>query len=73
VQRLDRLEAALAGRDWLVGNAYSIADLSVAPRIEMYPMVQVPLDPARQVRVSAWLARVGARPAFARSVSVRPD
>src|SRR5213593_1156101 len=28
-QRLDRLEGALVGHDWLVGDQYSIADLSV--------------------------------------------
>ena len=73
VQRLDRLEAALARHDWLAGDAYTIADLSVAPRIEMYPMVQLPLDPRRHPRVCAWIARVEARPAFAQSVALRPD
>jgi len=73
VQRLDRLEAALAGRDWLVGDAYSVADLSVVPRIEMYPLVQIPLEPTRHPGVCAWVARVGARPAFAQSVALRPD
>src|SRR5262249_52786628 len=32
VQRLDRLESALDGHDWLVADRYTIADLSVAPR-----------------------------------------
>jgi glutathione S-transferase len=73
VQRLDRLEAALLGRDWLVGAAYSIADLSVAPRLQMYPMVGLPLEPARHPRVCAWLERVAARPAYSRSEGVRPD
>jgi glutathione S-transferase len=72
VQRVDRLEAALLGRDWLVGDRYSIADLSVAPRVLMYPLVQVPLDPGRHGAVRDWLARVGARPAFARSEAVQP-
>jgi glutathione S-transferase len=73
VQRLDRLEAALAGRDWLVGDQYSIADLSVAPRVQMYPLVQLPLEPNRHPRVCAWLARVGARPAFRQSEGVQPS
>jgi len=68
--RLDTLDAALLGRDWLVGDAYSIADLSVAPRVQMYPVVGLGLDghPA----LSAWLARVVTRPAFAQSESVQP-
>ena len=73
VQRLDRLEAVLADHDWLVGTRYSIADLSVAPRVLMYPMVQVPLEPARHPRVCDWLARVAARPSFRQSEGVRPD
>jgi glutathione S-transferase len=70
LQRLDRLESALDGHDWLVAERYSIADLSVAPRVQMYPMVQVPLE---HPRVCAWLARVAARPSFARSESLQPE
>src|SRR5262245_43735285 len=62
VQRLDRLEAALDGHDWLIGDRYSIADLSVAPRVQMYPVVQLPLEPARHPRLCDWLARL-CRPA----------
>ena len=72
LQRLDRLEAALAGHDWLVGDGYSIADLSVAPRVQMYPVVQLPLDSARHPGVCRWLARLAARPSFARSETVQP-
>jgi glutathione S-transferase len=72
VQRLDRLEAALHDHEWLVGDAYSIADLSVAPRVQMYQAVQVPLDAARHPQVCAWLTRVDARPSFARSADVQP-
>ena len=72
VQRLDRLEAALVDHDWLVGSRYSIADLSVAPRVQMYPMVQLPLEPARHPRVCDWLARLAARPSFRQSEVVPP-
>jgi glutathione S-transferase len=72
VQRLDRLETALTD-DWLVGGDYSIADLSVAPRVQMYPMAGIPLDDTRHPRVCAWLARLAARPAFANSERLQPD
>jgi glutathione S-transferase len=73
LQRLDRLEAALVANDWLVGDRYSIADLSVAPRVQMYPVVQLPLEPSRHPRVIDWLGRVSARPSFAQSDSIRPS
>jgi glutathione S-transferase len=70
-QRLDRLESALDDREYLVGDAYSIADLSVAPRVAMYPAVQLPLSPDEHPHVCAWLARLAARPSFAESEWVR--
>jgi glutathione S-transferase len=70
VQRLDRLEQALDGRDWLVEERYTIADLSVAPRVAMYPVVQLPLE--GHPRVGAWLARLAAHQPFAASEAVRP-
>lgn len=73
VQRLDHLERALAGREYLVGAAFSIADLSVFPRVAMYPLVQLPLDASRHPAVCAWVARVGDRASIARSEAVRPD
>jgi glutathione S-transferase len=70
--RLDRLEEALAGCEFLVGNECTIADLSVYPRVAMYPLVQLPLDPERHPNVAGWLARVGARPSLVQSEGVRP-
>jgi glutathione S-transferase len=66
-QRLDRLEAALAGRSFLVGDAMTIADVSVAPRVALYPMVGLPLE---HPNVCAWLARLHDRPSFVRSLDV---
>jgi len=72
VQRLDRLEQALAGVRYLVGDRYTIADLSVAPRVAMYPVAALPLDPGRHANVGAWLGRLAAHPPFARSETLRP-
>jgi glutathione S-transferase len=71
LQRLDRIETALSDDRWLVGDRYSIADLSVAPRVQMYPLVQVPLEPSRHPQVCDWLDRVSIRSAFAQSASIR--
>jgi glutathione S-transferase len=48
------------------------ADLSVGPRVQMYPVVQISLEPARHPAVCAWLSRLAARPSFARIEAVRP-
>jgi len=72
-QRLDRLEDALVGRDYLVGDAFSIADLSVLPRVTMYPLVQLPIDRTRYPSLCRWMALVNERPSMRRSASVRPD
>ena len=72
-QRLDRLEQALSGKRFLVGNAFTIADLSVYPRVAMYPLVQLPIEPERYPNLSRWMAELGERPSFRRSEGLRPD
>jgi len=69
-ERLDRLERALDGHGYLVADRFTIADLSVLPRVAMYPLVQLPLDPARHPNVLAWLERVGSRPTMVRSLDM---
>ncbi|MBE2318161.1 glutathione S-transferase family protein [Solirubrobacter sp. CPCC 204708] len=54
---LEVLDAHLAARDWLVGEAASIADLSVFAYTSVAP-VEVPAN------VEAWLERVRALPGF---------
>jgi len=71
--RLDHLEQALAGHDFLVGDHFSIADLSVLPRVAMYPLVQLPIDATRYPNVRRWIDAVSARPSMVKSESVRPD
>ena len=72
-QRLDHMEQVLAGVDFLVGNRFTIADLSVFPRVAMYPVVQLSIEPGRYPNVCGWLERVGNRPSLVRSAGVRPD
>jgi glutathione S-transferase len=70
-QRLDRLEVALRNHPYLVGDAYTIADLSVGPRVAMYPLVGLAIHAERHACVAAWLARLAAHPPFARSETLR--
>jgi glutathione S-transferase len=60
VRALDALEGHLAGRDWLVGDAFSIADIS------LYAYTHVAdeggFDLGAYSAVGAWLERVAATP-----------
>jgi glutathione S-transferase len=57
------LEKSLEGRDWLVGQACSIADLGCFGR--MVFMAEGGMDVAGWPRVQAWTERIKAMPGFA--------
>ncbi|MCA8927315.1 MAG: glutathione S-transferase family protein [Alphaproteobacteria bacterium] len=56
------LDRALAGRDWLVGDRFTVADLNVASVLHWGQMAR--LDWAPHQNVAAWLDRCFGRPAF---------
>jgi glutathione S-transferase len=58
---LATLDRALAGKSWLVGEAFTVADLNVAGVLS--PSRAEHLDLALYPNVAAWLARCYARPA----------
>ncbi|MDQ5821668.1 MAG: glutathione S-transferase family protein [Actinomycetota bacterium] len=57
---LDVLEAHLAGRDWLVGDAITLADISLFAYTHVAHEGGFELDGYPEIR--AWLARVGSDP-----------
>ena len=63
---LHRMEAALEGRAWLTGGAFSMADIAMAPYLNR--LAALALEPmwtgGRLPRVEAWFERVRERPAF---------
>jgi glutathione S-transferase len=63
LQKLDVLERRLVKADWLVGDAFTMADLAWFTRCEMLPGIGVVLDDARHRSVMRWYERVAARPA----------
>ena len=69
VALLDRMEAALAPSGWLVGGAYSIADIAAVPFAKRIEEEIAPDQMAREKHplVADWWLRVQARPAFARA------
>jgi glutathione S-transferase len=55
------LDNALKGREWLVGNKFSVADLNVACVVGITAYADI--DTSYAPNVQAWLARCNARPA----------
>ena len=63
---LHKMEMALDGHDWLVGHAFSMADIAMAPYINR--LAALAMDSmwtgGRLPRVETWFGRVRRRPAF---------
>jgi glutathione S-transferase len=69
VEMLDRMEQALAGSEWLLGERYTLADIAQVPFVKRIDEEIAPdqMRADRHPRVAAWWAAVQARPAFARA------
>ena len=59
------LEGALGARDWLAGDAFTVADLNVAAVLSWTPLAGFSLADAP--RAEAWLGRCVGRPAAVRA------
>jgi glutathione S-transferase len=75
---MDQIEAALGGNgpgqalagggpDWLIGD-YSLADIAMAPYMERLNCCALEFLWADRPRVSAWYARLKARPAYKQAI-----
>jgi glutathione S-transferase len=66
---LDRMEAALQSSGWLVGNAYSIADIAAVPFVKRIDEEIAPdeVTAKKHPRVTDWWNMIQARPAFERA------
>jgi GST-like protein len=70
-RHLKVVEGHLAGRDWMVGGAYSIVDMALWGWIRMVPFVLGDDAWARYPNVKKLHDAVGARPAAARAVALK--
>jgi glutathione S-transferase len=61
------LDGALAGRQYLLGDGFTVADLNVASVVSLAPPADIDLGSASNVQ--AWLGHCLARPAFARGLN----
>jgi glutathione S-transferase len=65
-EKLAWLDGLIAGRQWVVGERFTLADILLFVFIEFGALVGQPLDPANK-NLAAWKDRVGARPSAAAS------
>jgi len=63
---MDFLNRSLHGKEYLVGNRFTVADLNAASVIGLSAFVGV--DLAAYPETQAWLSRLQARPSFAKSL-----
>ena len=69
VTLLDKMEEALTPGGWLVGRAYSIADIAAAPFVKRIDEEIAPdeMSAKKHPHVQEWWAKLQARPAFGRA------
>jgi len=60
------------GRPWLCGEHFTLADIALAPRVDMFPVVGLTDIDQRFPRIGKFMDRVKARPSWAAS-AVRPE
>ncbi|WP_337243804.1 glutathione S-transferase C-terminal domain-containing protein [Luteimonas sp. gir] len=72
---LQVLDTQLAGREFIAGDAYSIADMAAYPWIGVYDKAPIDMTPYPEIR--RWHAAIQARPAtqraYAKAREVNPD
>ncbi len=65
---LEVLDTRLAGREWLAGDDYSIADIATFPWARAYPWAKVSIDGLENLQ--AWFDRIDARPAVKKALTI---
>lgn len=64
-ERMELMEERLGdGREWLVGDRFSLADIALAPRLDMFPLVEVDDLYQRYPGIGALMGRIKARPSW---------
>ncbi|MGI8527648.1 MAG: glutathione S-transferase family protein [Pseudolabrys sp.] len=73
MEKMATMEDQLAdGRTWLSGDQFTLADIALAPRIEMFPVVGVNDLYDRFPRIGRFMERIKSRPSWAAS-AFRPE
>ncbi|HRE43668.1 MAG TPA: glutathione S-transferase, partial [Terricaulis sp.] len=65
---LGKMDEALAHTGWLAGDAYSIADIALAPYIARFNFLGLAPFWADRPNLLAWFERISARPSFRKAI-----
>jgi glutathione S-transferase len=65
-EKLAWLNDRIEGREWIVGDRFTLADIMLYVFLEFGAQVGQPLDPAN-ANIAAWMERVKQRPSVAAS------
>ncbi len=65
---LEVLDTRLAGREWLAGDSYSIADMATYPWARAYPWAKVSAEGLDNLK--AWFDRIEARPMVQKALTI---
>jgi glutathione S-transferase len=73
LEKMALMENRLAdGRTWLCGDRFTLADIALAPRVDLFPAIGVPDLYQRFPRIGQFMERIKIRPSWAAS-AVRPE
>jgi glutathione S-transferase len=73
MEKMAQMEERLSdGRPWLCGDKFTLADIALGPRVDMFPVIGVADLYERFPRIGQFMARLRARPSWALS-GVRPE
>jgi len=73
LEKMGQMEDRLAdGRTWLCGDQFTLADIALAPRVDLFPVIGIADLYQRFPRIGKFMERVKARPSWAAS-GVRPE
>lgn len=67
----DRVERALEGKRYLVEDRFSVADIAVFPRLEMFPNVGFKLSVHEYPNINRWMQTLSQRHSFQSTESAR--
>lgn len=73
MEKMEQMENRLSdGRPWLCGDQFTLADIALGPRVDMFPVVGVSDLYQRFPRIGQFMARMKARASWEKS-AIRPD